>query len=418
MSRDDTEETVPSFGEATVAKVSVELENYRRGRCDESDAISAICELIYMEGPGAGIDASKCREACKSYIENIRNITKDLQRREAVPPRAHGTGTDSRDDDERDDGINRDGNRDPFATTPGANEDPVRREAERRLRRSRDEMEDEGESDERPSKRSFNEDLLPFVSSSSPFSDLPAALVKTNLLKSNYRADLPTSLQRLHDAVHLPQFPRPLWKDILQGHYVDFDKLLSTTRSITGDATESKKLGEFEVHSDTVKITRRVTDKLEWVEAYTMYADAVKFAFPCREKELIAYGASITKLFTGTASRFHCTILDYDRAVRTRAGRSNDFQLTDTAEFDDLARAHMSPIGVAAQSTFGYQSRILPPSKAPRLPHVPTSGEICNRFNQGRKHDRCPFKHACKVCGDSTHGECDCPSRTANPPRN
>ncbi|EIM91709.1 uncharacterized protein STEHIDRAFT_29478, partial [Stereum hirsutum FP-91666 SS1] len=144
----------------------------------------------------------------------------------------------------------------------------------------------------------------------------------------NYRADLPTSLQRLHDAMDLPQFPRPLWKDLLQGFYVDFDKLSSTIRSISGDATEPRRLGEF-----------------EWIEAYSMYAEAVKFAFPCREKELLGYGHNIAKLFAGTAPRFHCTVLEYDRAIRTRVGRSNNFQLTDSAEFDDLAKAHMSPIG-------------------------------------------------------------------------
>lgn len=399
-----------SFNETTVNKISAELEKYRRTQCSEEDAIGTICELIFSEGAAAGVEASKCREAFRSYIETIRAISKDLQRRDPISVGAHGNGADARDDHERDDTSNHNGNNDPPTLTFGTNADPSGGEVERRLRRSRDEMEEDGgDDDERASKRTFSEELLPFVSSSSIGSNLPLDLVETNKLKRNYRADLPTSLQRLHDAVNLPQFPRPLWKDILQGYYVDFDKLLSTTCSISGDATESKRLGDFEIHSDTVKITRRVTDKLEWSEAYSMWADAVKFAFPCRKKELIAYGATISKLFSGTASRFHCTILDYDRAVRTRVGRSNDFQLTDTAEFDDLAKAHMSPIGAAAQSVFGYEARI---PKAPRLPNPPSSGEICKRFNAGRKHDRCPHKHICGSCGSPEHGLLDCPRRT------
>lgn len=400
MPADAVPENPQLLQKATIDKCTAEVEKYRRSQLTEDEVISAVSEIIYLDGPPAGIEISKCREACKNYIGIIRSITRDMERRAPNASDENRDGANMPDDDndaERDllpTGIGRDRPRNIAAT----DEDTVRRENERRLRlrRTRDDLQDDGaDDDERPSKKNFDEELLPFVSSSSFTSHLPTALVQANRLKANYRADLATSLLRLHDAVYLPQFPRALWKELLQGYYIDFDKLASTVRSLTGDATESRKLGDFEIHSDSIKITRRVTDKLEWSEAYGMYAGAVKFAFPCREKELIGYVHNISKLFSGTAYRFHGAILDYDRAVRTRVGRSNNFLLTDTAEFDDLAKAHMSPMGAAAHSIFG---------------------DYCHRFNAGKKHDdRCPYKHGCHFCGSPEHGAHVCPRRTGNP---
>ncbi|EIM90457.1 uncharacterized protein STEHIDRAFT_154281 [Stereum hirsutum FP-91666 SS1] len=420
MPADGVPENPQHLQKTTIDKCTAEVEKYRRSQLAEDEVINAVSEIIYLDGPPAGIEITKCREACKNYIGIIRSITRDMERRAPNASDENRDGANVPDDDndaERD--LPAGNGRDRARNTLTTDEDAVRRENERRLRlrRTRDDLEDDGaDDDERPSKRNFDEELLPFVSSSSFTSRLPAALVQANKLKANYRADLATSLLRLHDAVDLPQFPRALWKELLQGYYIDFDKLASTVRSLTGDATESKKLGDFEIHSDSIKITRRVTDKLEWSEAYGMYAEAVKFAFPCRERELIGYASHIAKLFSGTAYRFHGAILDYDRAVRTRTGRSNNFLLTDTAEFDDLAKAHMSPIGAAAHSIFGLPARPASLPKAPRFPTPASSSDYCHRFNAGKKHDdRCPYKHGCHFCGSAEHGAHICPRRTGNP---
>lgn len=401
----------------TLEKLTAIIEAYKRTQSTEADTISAICQILYIEAPTAGVEVAKCREACASYIDIIRGITRDLEKRtpplNRTPLGNPDTGTGVNDDGgQRGARVNHE-DPPPFPFEQDGNTAGREDDRRARLRRTRDELEDDGdEAEDRPSKRSFNERLLPFVSSSSPISNLPPALVEINALKANYRADIATSLQWVHDAANLPQFPRALWKDLIQGYYIDFDKLLSTVRSISGDATESKKLGELEVQSEVIKITRRVTDKLEWSEAYTVWEDAVKFAFPCREKELAHYRSHINQLFSGTAVRFHCTVLEFDRAVRTRVGRSNNYLLTDYDRFNDLDKAHMSPIGAAAQTVFGYQPRVPQQPKTPRLPPTPHIGEICHRFNAGRKHDRCPYQHLCDVCGDPGHGRCDCPRRT------
>lgn len=55
------------FQQATIDKISAEVERFRRTQCTEEDTINIISEIIYINGPVAGIEISKCRSACKSY---------------------------------------------------------------------------------------------------------------------------------------------------------------------------------------------------------------------------------------------------------------------------------------------------------------------------------------------------------------
>lgn len=403
-------------GKAIVDKCQKEVDRVQRSDIDAATGVGNISQIIWTEGPGVGIDGAKLREALKSYIEIINDIAKDAERR-ASDGSARGQPRDEPEDESPDVDVPRGGRRTPSPVAPIKDIHPVGRANDGRRKRARDinDDDDDSESDgEKPGKRVFDPKLLHFTSSSSAESRLHPSLVQINKLKANYRSDLTASVQIILDAVDLPEFPPNLWRDIIQGFFIEFDKLLSASHSISGDPTEVKRVGDVELHTNSIKITRHVVDKLDWTEAFTIWASAVKFAFPGRDQELERYGTHILKLFKGTGERYHNTVIDYDRAVRTRVGRSNTLRYCDFAEFADLDRAHLHPHGSESNNGHASQARSRSTGKAPRLPATASSTELCQRFQVGKEHgNRCLYKHVCETCGDPGHGRQLCPRRNA-----
>lgn len=401
-------------GKPIVDKLQREIERLRRSDLSEREAISSISQIIWTDGPGLEIPAPKLREALEAYIEIVSDIARDAERR--IPGRS--SDSNLHDNELPEDDVPGGERRRPSPRPADQDVRATRRENERRAKRRRnDDGDDDDESDgEKPGKRIFDPTLLNFTSSSTAESGLHPLLVRTNQFKANYRADLNTSVQIILDAVDLPEFPQSMWRDIIQNGFIEYDKLLSASSSITGDPTEIKRVGEVELHTHSLKITRHVTDKLDWTEAFTTWANAVKFAFPFREKEIEDYGSHILKLFRGTGERYHSTVFDYDRAVRTRVARSNSLRYCDFSEFADLDRAHMHPHGTGSESNTNHasQARSRNANKAPRLPAPTTSTELCQRFQIGKEHgNRCLYKHVCDVCSDPGHGRNLCPRRNA-----
>lgn len=406
--------TATLAGKPIIDKAQQEVERFKRGDIEAGTAIGNISQILWTQGPGVGVTSAQIREALDSYIEVITEIAKDAERRASYrTPR--GQSNEDQDDELADDDVPGGEQREPSPVTASKDVRAVGRTHDRRAKRRRDDDDDESDDDdEKPGKRTFDPKLLHFTSASSAESRLHPSLIQTNKLKANYRADLAASVQIILDAVDLPEFPHNMWRDLIQGFYTDYDKLLSAASSISGDPTEIKRVGEIELHTNSLKITRRVIDKLDWTEAFTVWATAVKFVFPGRDKELEDYGTHILKLFKGTGERYHSTVLDYDRAVRTRVGRSNTLRYSDFSEFSDLDRAHLHPHGSESNAGHASQARSRNTNKAPRLPAASSSTELCQRFQVGKEHgNRCLYKHVCETCGDPGHGRQLCPRRNA-----
>lgn len=414
MAEDDVDQPAPNvFQEATAKSLQTEIDNYTRGRCSERDAISAISRLIWIDGTAAGIDDDKLREALDSHIEVIQDITRDVNRHlerntnripsrglshertlSQAPDNLQQTGGDAGNEDDRE--------------RPGVG-------LGKRRGRSASIAGDLGEP---APKRVIDESRFPFSSSTLQTVFTHPTLVETNKAKSNYKLDLALATARVLESSGLPALPRGLWRDILQGHFIEYDKLLTSVLCLTGDATEVKRMGDVEIITDNVKTTRFVRDRLEWVECHQLYSEAVIFCFPGRNKELTEYGTYIMRLFTSTHVRYHTAVLNYDRAIRTKVGRSNDLMLTDWGSYADLHHAYLSSIGSAAQEVFHPTSHASTSaqSKAPRFAAGASINELCERFQIARIHDRCSRVHACSICNDPKHGRVNCPRNKGSKP--
>ncbi|EIM82744.1 uncharacterized protein STEHIDRAFT_32784, partial [Stereum hirsutum FP-91666 SS1] len=233
-------------------------------------------------------------------------------------------------------------------------------------------------------------------------------LVEISELKSEYSVDINFAYNKLLLSPKLPQFPRQLWKPVLLGQSVCFDRLYSALCAPNGDISESKQLGEYEVISDALKITHKVTRAEEWHRVFHRYSKAVEFVYPCRIDELREYCDYITTVFQTTASVYHNRVIGYDRQVRERVGSTNDTLLTEISRFSDLHLFWLSSLGAgfaSLASTTAGSSR-----KATRVSHLTVPGsEVCKRFNRGEAHgDRCKYDHVCLECGRTGHGRHSC----------
>lgn len=125
------------FQLATINSIQAQIDEYQRGRCTESDAISAVSELVWVEGTAAGIDGAFLRPALKSHVENIRNITKDLERHTAQDPGRVRSPFREREDEHQSRSGSRQRSREPSANPDGPNADNPRHEDDRRDVRAR-----------------------------------------------------------------------------------------------------------------------------------------------------------------------------------------------------------------------------------------------------------------------------------------
>ncbi|EJD32487.1 hypothetical protein AURDEDRAFT_18278, partial [Auricularia subglabra TFB-10046 SS5] len=114
-----------------------------------------------------------------------------------------------------------------------------------------------------------------------------------------------------------PSFPDSEWANVLQGKYVEFDRLFKNVDIVTkGGRTTT---------------TRTVNDSADWHAAWEMYFAAVQFVFRHRTSELQAYGRYINALFVARAKTVEAQrgVIDFDRAIRMLVANRDDLLLTD-----------------------------------------------------------------------------------------
>lgn len=310
----------------------------------------------------------------------------------------------------------------PQREAPLAEQDQAEpRGAPRKRLRAQDFFEDDADDNDndgsaaKRARRAPDESKFAFTKHKISYLLLDPLLVEISELKAEYSVDVNFAYNKLLLSPKLPQFPRQLWKSVLLGHSICFDRLYSALCAPNGDISESKQLGEYEVISDALKVTHKVTRAEEWLRVFHRYSKAVEFVYPCRGGELREYCDYITTVFQTTASIYHNRVIGYDRQVRERVGSTNDILLTEISRFSDLQLFWLSSLGAgfaSLTSTTAGSSR-----KATRVSHptVPAS-EVCKRFNRGEAHgDRCKYDHSCLECGRAGHGRHSCPDLKSGP---
>ena len=157
--------------------------------------------------------------------------------------------------------------------------------------------------------------------------------------------------------------------------------------------------------------TKVVCNAADQNTAFTMYAKALGFVFTQRREEFTDYQTFLGRLFYAVDPA-------YDRAVRNRILVQRHLRITDSANFDDLRTAFLSPFGMGAHSTQSYSAG---------SSSVKQQRDPCHKWNRGtcaKSESECFFAHCCdrRACRGN-HRRSDCLVRdgtgttTSKPPR-
>lgn len=155
-------------------------------------------------------------------------------------------------------------------------------------------------------------------------------LLKTRERLQNYGADLKESKKLLTTSFDVPQFPDSEWNNVLSGRAVDDSDIEITM----GGSSAPAKI---------------VTNQGEWSIAWKYAAKAILFAFPERKPELEEYEEYVTRIFMAVPGYNHHFVINFDRAVRIRAGLRRDLLLSDLSAFQDLYLIWVLNSGAGAQ---------------------------------------------------------------------
>ncbi|TFK38311.1 hypothetical protein BDQ12DRAFT_666497 [Crucibulum laeve] len=141
-----------------------------------------------------------------------------------------------------------------------------------------------------PTKRKININAFPWtVHDEINPPKLHPMLAKTRELLSNYMLNVKFAKTHLLNSAHCPQFPDSEWTNILSGHAVDLDQVLSSSYTISHNTHQTKSFGSVELIIGTAKPTKTVNTHGKWVIAWNQTIDALLFAFPHRVSELCEY---------------------------------------------------------------------------------------------------------------------------------
>ncbi|KAJ3501224.1 hypothetical protein NLJ89_g9438 [Agrocybe chaxingu] len=170
-------------------------------------------------------------------------------------------------------------------------------------------------------------------SPSNPSLELQQTLAALN----NFAQDPKFVKQSLVNSPQCPQFPDSEWTNILAGHSVNLNLVLSGIYAIAPDVRTHEQLGSLEIVTGSSVVAKKVLDHSLWTIAWGHYYQAVKFMFPHRETELETYAAHDNQLFAAIPPTMHSSVIDYDKSVRLHIASHCDLLLADTTNFADIA---------------------------------------------------------------------------------
>ena len=139
-----------------------------------------------------------------------------------------------------------------------------------------------------------------------------------------------------------PSFPPELWKDMLASRYIDLDKIYASEHSTSPNCKQIIKLdksGQLRVQESKPEV--QIHSHRQWNITWDKYEQAVHFVYPNHDRELWDYSKYIFRQFSAVPDKLADRVINYDRAVHTEVGLSNDLLLTDFLHFNDLYIIHI-----------------------------------------------------------------------------
>ncbi|TFY81460.1 hypothetical protein EWM64_g2544 [Hericium alpestre] len=355
------------------------VEDYRSSKLGMAEASIAIMQELRN---ASGITDTQRATAYKAFFDQLR----EHDRATAASARCGQELAQSQPATPRDDRSELDEPEEPTS----ADVQPVSRKREH---------DDEGNHAD-SGKRRVDDTLIPFAQSGD-LSGLAPELRQTLQLKENYMRNLDYSKQLVVSNPDVPEFPPSLWKDVLANNFVDLDKVLSGNYSTSGEPKVIEKFGDtgYAFTAGDIKASKSICSHGEWTIAWNSYYDAVVFAYPHRQRELRLYATEINHFFGANLAEFADRVIQFDRAARSCAAKSNRLLLSDIGNFNDLSISHFTSTGTG----FGKA-----PSKVQASGNRGTP-EICRRFNDRICTSRtCKFRHTCFTCKARDHSSHAC----------
>ncbi|KAG1723383.1 hypothetical protein EDD22DRAFT_790129 [Suillus occidentalis] len=236
---------------------------------------------------------------------------------------------------------------------------------------------------------------------------LSPSLRKTNSILANWAHDPKRVKRKWLESAFLPEFPESELYNIIRGRVVNFDVVFSGWYSDEPEEDFEEKLGKLKIKiKGEAEPSKSVRSSQDWNVAYSLFARAMRFAFPHRLDELDDYGNFIHQKFAQNVSKYHSRVIAFDKAVRKRVSRRRDLRLSDFDQFSDLYEGHFSLSGRCVNEEGSSGS-----SKRRR------GVDHCKRWNFktcSRSDSSCNYRHVCAKCGSSEHPEKSCPSRSSS----
>ena len=273
-------------------------------------------------------------------------------------------------------------------------------------------------------------------------------------------------------SVQQPPLPDKVKQRIVKGEYIDFDMLLPeslypTRHGVSPSPSFTLRLsddpasveGDVVIAQQKAANKRAIRDLPSWMEAWNVYIHVLVQHFPARAQALLAYQRIICDASVRFAPR--CW-LRYDQRFRASATadktirwdrKHNDLwlecftqpiaqqhQQSSTSQVSTgrtrrpctycgslyhypencqtnpfrAPRSNPNPIrsAFAPSATDTRATVTTPPNPPTKFPLSPQPLRYsCRDFNKGLcQRPACRFRHACAKCGNSAHGERDCPN--------
>ncbi|KIM34833.1 hypothetical protein M413DRAFT_79992 [Hebeloma cylindrosporum] len=159
--------------------------------------------------------------------------------------------------------------------------------------------------------------------------------------------------------------------------------------------------------SGVIEPKRRVNTAAEWSSAWHLASRAIEFAFPNRTRELGEYGRYIEGEFSAKLSSAHSHVILFDIAIRNIVQGGQCCLLTDRDIHLQVYSSVLLPEGANSAISSGSNRR-----NRDQKHLNTTKSDICNRFNTPGECPSsdvdCRYKHICKRCKRTGHGQDDC----------
>ncbi|TEB15594.1 hypothetical protein FA13DRAFT_1651086, partial [Coprinellus micaceus] len=143
-----------------------------------------------------------------------------------------------------------------------------------------------------------------------------------------------------------PGFPSPEWNNIIRGHPVNLDVVLSSLHHVHPAKENIARLGDHDISFPQVKSAKRVQMAADWAAAWHLTARAYTFIFEWREQEIREYGDYVERMFASRVAGAAPRIILLDKAIQNFVAGGQTVLLNNFAHFSHINDAILLPKGV------------------------------------------------------------------------